>query len=256
MRSRANTSRGTPATKRSIFKNLLIAGVFALGAQAVAQATPLLEYQGNHFGGPAMAFTQQLARVDVEAADVQIGGFGVFGQAQSTMNIGWVIFDIKNLQTPVFMSGPQQVNGSATPMWYTISAPFTLLAGQQYAMGVVAEGINAGGFKWGLGSSSDGATTMGGLTLLAKVASVQPGVCDNAGGWACGTTRLSSFLAEPYPDLLDPNFNPFNKMSLQIAPVPEPSEWAMLVAGLLLLGFVAGRRKQSIDSGTDDTAAA
>ncbi len=29
-------------------------------------------------------------------------------------------------------------------------------------------------------------------------------------------------------------------------PVPEPSEWAMLVAGLALVGFIANRRKQKL----------
>jgi hypothetical protein len=32
--------------------------------------------------------------------------------------------------------------------------------------------------------------------------------------------------------------------TLDIAPVPEPSEWMMLVAGLALVGVIAGRRKQ------------
>jgi hypothetical protein len=34
--------------------------------------------------------------------------------------------------------------------------------------------------------------------------------------------------------------------TLDIAPIPEPSEWAMLVAGLALVGLVASRRKQKI----------
>jgi hypothetical protein len=34
--------------------------------------------------------------------------------------------------------------------------------------------------------------------------------------------------------------------TIDIAPIPEPSEWAMLVAGLALIGFVASRRKQKI----------
>jgi hypothetical protein len=49
------------------------------------------------------------------------------------------------------------------------------------------------------------------------------------------------------PTLYTVNNSNRRKMSLHITPVPEPSEWTMLVAGLLAIGFIAVRRNHGID---------
>ena len=232
-------------TKPSIVKNMLVAGALSLGTFATAQAAPLLEYQASAFGQSA-GENQQLAKVQVGAADVQIGGFGIYGRAASQMNIGFVIFDLNDLQNPAFLSSPQQVSASAAPTWYSINAPFTLLSGHQYAMGVVADKISS--FSWGSGAASE-VTTSGGLTLLNNTVGVKAGACSGGsfgGGAICQNSAptLSSFLTGTYPDVFNTTLSATNKMSLQIAPVPEPSEWAMLMAGLAVIGVIGSRRKR------------
>ena len=36
-----------------------------------------------------------------------------------------------------------------------------------------------------------------------------------------------------------------NTLTLHVAAVPEPAEWTMLIAGLLVIGFIARRRRQN-----------
>jgi hypothetical protein len=37
---------------------------------------------------------------------------------------------------------------------------------------------------------------------------------------------------------------PAGSYSIDIAPIPEPAEWTMLIAGLLVIAFIAGRRRK------------
>jgi hypothetical protein len=34
------------------------------------------------------------------------------------------------------------------------------------------------------------------------------------------------------------------QLTLVTAPIPEPAEWTMLIAGLLVIGFIARRRRE------------
>jgi hypothetical protein len=36
-----------------------------------------------------------------------------------------------------------------------------------------------------------------------------------------------------------------------LAPIPEPAEWSMLIAGLLVIAFIARRRNQFLPHPTD-----
>jgi len=49
------------------------------------------------------------------------------------------------------------------------------------------------------------------------------------------------------PTLYTVNNSNRREMSLHIsAPVPEPAEWTMLIAGLLVVGFIANRRNKGV----------
>jgi hypothetical protein len=235
-------------TKRSILKNVLVAGAFLLGTLATAQAAPILEYQYEGYLAQSLGENQPLGKVVVGANDVQIGGFGVYGRAITAGNIGWVVFDLQDLQNPMFLSGPQQVSASATSSWYSVSAPLTLLNGHTYAMGVVADTVM--GFGWANGAfTTPTPTVSNGLTLLSQTAGVKVGACSGGsalGGAMCqnSSPTLTSFLTGTYPDVFNTTISSQNKMSLQIAPVPEPSEYAMLLVGLAVIGFIGNRRKQ------------
>jgi hypothetical protein len=238
-------------TKRSIFKTLLVAGTLALGTLATAQAAPLLEYKYEGYLASSTGENQPLAKVEVGGSNVQIGGFGVYGRASTAMNIGFVIFDLNDLQNPAFLSGPQQVGASPSSTWYSINAPFTMLSGHTYAMGVVADTRTA--FGWANGAfMTPTPTVSNGLTLLSQTAGVKVGACSTGGqfggAWcnAGSSATLQSFLTEPYPDVFNTTIGPQNKLSLQIAPVPEPSEYAMLLVGLAVIGFIGNRRKQKM----------
>lgn len=246
MKPRLKNGLVSAATRRSILKRLLIAGALVLGTVTNADASPLLEHQGSGLGGTTNE-NQQLAKVTVGSTNVQIGGFGVYGRAQTTTSLGWVIFDMNDLLNPVFVSGPQQVNATTSATWYDISAPLTMLAGHTYAMGVVADKVNSGGFQWSTTYNPFGgsATTQNGLSLLHSTAGVRAGYCN--GGWGpCGATTLSAFLEGTYPDVFMSTLDTRTKMSLHVQAVPEPAEWSMLIAGLLVVGFMAHRRKPGL----------
>lgn len=59
---------------------------------------------------------------------------------------------------------------------------------------------------------------------------------------ATSGTEVLSFLAQGTPGG-EPPFSLLDGVSLQTMPVPEPSAWAMLAAGLALLGFAVRRNK-------------
>jgi hypothetical protein len=232
----------------SILKSALFAGGMLLGASGIASASPLIEYQGTTFAG-ASNENAMLAKITVGGANVDVGGFGVFGQARSTTSLQWVIFDSTNLNTPLFKSGVQQVNASPTATWYDYSfgSSVTLQQNHTYAMGVLADKINTNGFLWGykafsyFGGNTPTAGT--GLTLLHQDAMAQGGYC-NTGWGPCSSNTLTSFGVAPYPKVTNFSDSANAKMSLRIQPVPEPAEWTMLIAGLLVVGFIARRRRE------------
>jgi hypothetical protein len=217
-------------------------------ASAITSAAPLLEYQGTSSLGVTNQ-NQPLASVLVGPNDVTIGGFGVFGQAQVAGNLKWVIFDAAQLGSPVFLSQAQAVSArpgtfATQAIWYDSPAMnFTLVAGHTYAMGLMSDRVGTSTFYWGASPDTPFAprpTTPGdGLTLnfLQKL--------DNSGITGCTAAGLCAFTNTPtlYGTFADSNRR---KMSLHIAAVPEPSEWAMLVVGLAVIGFMASRRKQTM----------
>jgi hypothetical protein len=235
---------------RTLARKLLLATAFLLGMAATAYAAPLIEYQASSFSGSSNE-NEQLARVNVGAVNVQIGGFGVYGRARSDTGVAWVIFDLTDLVNPVFQSSVQQVGTAPVATWYDSPAmSFTLLANHTYAMGLVANKVNGdGGFWWATGDFpfGGGNQTANGLTLLDDTSGVRAGYC-NGGFGPCGSTTqtLTSFMTGTYPDVFSQTLSTRTKMSLHIQAVPEPAEWTMLVAGLLAIAFIAVRRNKDL----------
>jgi len=135
--------------------------------------------------------------------------------------------------------GPSDINGGH--LLYTIAAPTTwtvsydLLVSGSNTFGMNPINIHAAGFGLNLGGVTPTPGHYSGTETFAVGAGtwhVDVGFSPNAGGG-------SSFgdLNGEYEGTITFNFGPV------AAPVPEPETYAMLLAGLGLLGFVARRRK-------------
>jgi hypothetical protein len=176
----------------------------------------------------AFSTFQPLADVAViGSSNVSIGGFGVYGAAEAAGKIRYVIFDNDSL---LWQSGSYDVAvGSAG--WYDVSYPTTLASGHTYTMGVVANNL----FAWGRNSVSDegfGPIGGNGLEIRAPQTFAQ-----------LDLVQGDDFVGDP---LVLRGFELFgDQTSVRVlAPIPEPSEWSMLLAGLLVIGFVANRRRR------------
>jgi hypothetical protein len=186
----------------------------------------------NDFG--VFSTFQPVADVHVMGnSDVSIGGFGVFGAAEEAGKIRFVIFRNDAL---LWQSGPYDVApGSAR--WYDTSYSSTLVSGDTYTMGVVSNNM----FAWGQNTQSDegfGPIGGNGLEIMPHKAFAQLDLEQGA-----------DFVGDPY---LLRGFEDYGyQTSLRIfdaggavaPPIPEPAEWSMLLAGLLVMTFVANRRR-------------
>jgi hypothetical protein len=56
--------------------------------------------------------------------------------------------------------------------------------------------------------------------------------------------RVLNLLRESTP--FSGNFDTVAQDQLYLAPIPEPETYAMMLAGLGLIGFVAGRRRRKL----------
>jgi hypothetical protein len=140
-----------------------------------AMADIIVQYQPTSgYGTGTTGANQLLAKVTVGAEDVEIGGFGVYGQAQAETTLKWVIFDVTQLSSPVFLSDAVIV--PANPGTFTTYAQwhdspnmdFTLLANHTYAMGVLSNRYGTDTFYWGQDYFPFGGNptvTAGGLSL-------------------------------------------------------------------------------------------
>jgi hypothetical protein len=177
---------------------------------------------------------QPLADITVGNANVAIGGFGVYGRAEAADKIRWVIFEN---DAPLWTSESVSVVPDSAARWYDVDYPITLLAGQTYTMGVQANNLFAWGWNQGFqgpGSIGDGLEIKPAHTVaLLELVDYTPG-----GDFVGTPVLMRGFEASG------------DQVSVQIfdvagvPPIPEPAEWSMLIAGLLVIGFVASRRRQ------------
>lgn len=124
-----------------------------------------------------------------------------------------------------------------------------LTAGKKYTLN----------FEWAAAQQQgfDGATTeqwlvnLGSNAATTQATSVYHNANHSSSSWmqetmtftAAGSSQVLSFLAVGTPEGKPP-FSLLDGVSM-VAEVPEPSEWAMLFAGLGLMGFMARRRRQN-----------
>jgi hypothetical protein len=221
----------------------LIALCFVVATAGLASADLLVSYQGNTPLGTTGG-NEFLAKVVVGGDNVDIGSFGVYGQARVDGNVKWLIFDVTQLTSPVYLSAAQAVSGNPgafadEAQWYDspeITGGFTLLAGHTYAMGLIADRVGTNTFYWGdAGYNPFGgwpATTGGGLT-------VDDQYLDNSGvvgGVFTNTPTLYNIGA-------DTRF----KASLRVfspepPAVPVPPSALLLGSGILGLGILRFRK--------------
>lgn len=216
-----------------------IAFIASLCVSATGSASILIENAGTSWGGVA-GINQPLAKVLIGANDVSIGGLGVFGQAQSAGNVKWVIFDSLAPSTPLYLSSAQAVTArpgsfATQATWYdSPTLNLTLQSGHSYAMGLIADTVGANGFLWGVEWTTN---LMGGGGPSLDSSGIALPFVSSSG--SAGSLLLDS------PSLTAIDGTSFYRTSLRVmAPVPEPAEWTMLVAGLFVVGFIARRRQQ------------
>jgi len=183
---------------------------------------------------------QPLAKITVGAADVLMGGFGVYGQAQDNTLLKWVIFDGDNTKSEFV-----QTVGATTDWFYSPAMNFKLEHDKTYALGVVS----TGGFAWSrdfdpnFGNTFGNVDQGGGVTLLAAEAYADVSLSN------LGVAR-SVGLADSdvdYPGTFRSSIRIFSAGDSgggPTPPIPEPAEWSMLLAGLLVVAFVANRQRR------------
>jgi hypothetical protein len=217
---------------RLISRMLFAAMLCTLVLAAPLSRASLISNQGLSFSTSELIggfYFQPIAYLEIGNADVDIGGFGVYGAAAAAGQLRWVNFDGENAR---YLSGPQSVSAEG-PRWYdSPGMARTLEANHAYSLGVVASNTFAWGWNDGTIGDPVAPITQGGLTLAVRTDQLQVSV-DSAGHFAGDPTFVSGFESFEH------------QTSLRVlAPIPEPAEWSMLIAGLLVIGFIAKRRNR------------
>ena len=155
-------------------------------------------------------------------SNVAVSQIGVFTSVDDAQDIKFLIFDsllnVGGTGTLLYSNQKSFAQDLTQTFIYSDPIPgnFTFLAGKIYDVGILGSGTNLTG-KWG-----DPETyTQSGITELAANANLSDFVTP-------ATTIYTSVV--PFVQLL--------------APIPEPETYAMMLAGLGLMGFVARRRKR------------
>ena len=224
----------------SRFTGVLFAACMTFASLPAANAQ-LISTNTSSLSGPLSVFDYQpIANLAVGGTNVLADHFSVFGQATGAANLSFVLFDRSASPAAdgysiaaIWQSGVQSVT-AASAHWYdspTIPVAFsTLLANNTYSMGVVANG----NFLWG--QSTVGIDTLAGqLTIPFQT----------AGTYIVDGTSLTAAV-DVYADTagIQTSLRVFGSADAPAPPVPEPAEWTMLLAGLMVVSFVANRQRK------------
>jgi hypothetical protein len=207
-----------------------------------ASASVLVSNQGSTFFSMSefgfFSEFQPMAEVLVGGSNVNIGGFGVYGKAENTSgSLKWIVFDGSSL---IYQSGIQSVSTGGAKWYDSPTFNLTLLAGHTYSMGLIATDM----FAWGRNDGTLSAVTQNGLTIKAFEGLVQaPNTLAEGGGSFAGDPIYASDFGGV--DYFQGSVRVFSAGGA-VPPVPEPSEWMMLAAGLMVVSFVARRRARRL----------
>jgi hypothetical protein len=202
---------------------------------------PAMEGMGWTTWGALSIVDQPLATLTVGTSNVTIGGFGLYGRADfastaAPVQVTWALFE-----DGVFngaYSFQQTVTNSDARWFNSPGVEVTLTAGKTYQMGVLANDT----FTWGFYFSGSN-LTQNGLTHEAAMPSAVVTLAGGAGSGFLGDP-VSYDWGSPYPDL-QPALRVYGADYASLPPpIPEPSEWAMLLARLMVVAFVAKRRSR------------
>lgn len=223
-----------------IKKSLTVSAIMAASAAFMLTATPL-----------AMAASYKINIVTLYSSSTPSGVYNFADMGSPSPDTGFVIFTNGGTSTFSGTIGLNAVSGSGTDFSY--SYVLTLLPEQSAVFAVNSESSNFGGYNGPTGSTQNGVEMYlngsfdGDAPVLLSVfdKDVHSGV----------------FQTNPFGVSLD-NYvlqggDPFGRDTGDafevgqadghfqfISVVPEPETYAMLLAGLGLIGFMANRRKQ------------
>jgi hypothetical protein len=183
------------------------------------------------------------------SADRALGGTGsggtVFGSPQSGALAGWIAVAFTNTSAVALDSftlrfdGEQWRNGGSTTSTPSIVQTMKL----EYGFGATMATVSA----WTApGGSFDFASPVFGTTAAAAVDGNGAGRVANLGGTVNTTWAPGSTLWVRWAEVNDANSDhslAIDNVSLSVTAVPEPSTYAMLLAGLGAVGFMARRRR-------------
>jgi hypothetical protein len=182
---------------------------------------------------------QPMTEVLVGGSNVNIGGFGVYGQAENTSgSLRWIVFDGSSL---IYQSGTQGITSGGAKWYDSPTLSLTLEAGHTYSMGLIATDM----FAWGRNVEPVSAITQNGLTINAFEGLVQvPNTIPEGGGTFAGDPIYSSDWGGV--DYFQGSVRILSAGGA-VPPIPEPAEWTMLLAGLMVVAFVANRQRRRIN---------
>jgi len=180
---------------------------------------------------------QPFAQITVGSTDVMMGKFGIWGAAEAQSQIKFLVFDQENLiySSASIAASPQGLR------WYdSPGLSLKLQKDHTYSLGVVSNNL----FAWGRYDESGFATGMqNGLNHDVRENIVQVSLTGNPGSGYAG----NPFLVPEYGvDYFQSSVRVFDLAGGgPTPPIPEPAEWSMLLAGLLVVAFVANRQRRN-----------
>jgi hypothetical protein len=199
---------------------LAVAGTFAT---TVVSAAPTVLHSGDFYGYLAGVGSGRGVGFHADSS-FSITSLGIYGDLIS-QSFDAVVFASTNGQDAgALLASSSAVVGGAGAQYYDINLNYSFNAGSYYTL-LFRPTDGNGGWANAINYWNDSGlpTTIGPLTLI-----------DGVEGYNAGD--FSNFL---HPDL---------RINADVTPVPEPETYAMMLAGLGLLGLAQRRRKQKLSA--------